>query len=68
MARTVITVNISTEEKSDIDIIAGLLGYSLSAYAARAIMEQVERDKSAFPKAFDAAKEVQETLREQKGA
>ena len=68
MARSVITVNLDSEMKADLDVLAGLLGYSVTAYAARAIADQIERDKATFPKAYHSAKEVQETLREQKGA
>lgn len=54
--------------KDDLQIIAGLLGYSLSAYSARAVAEQVARDKEAFPTAYAAAKEVQEEVRSQRSA
>lgn len=68
MARQITTISMDADVKKEADVLAGILGYSLSSYAARAIAEQVERDKAAFPKAFQAALEAQEEVREQRGA
>ena len=67
-SRVIASISMDADVKKDVEVLAGILGYSLSSYAARAIAEQVERDKVAFPKAFQAAVAAQEEIKEQKGA
>lgn len=68
MARVGMTVSIDEKVRQELEVVSRLLGYSLSSYVERALAEAVQADKERFPKAYAAALEAQEEVRQTRSA